>query len=124
MSREIHSVVKNADYVDDVLMSCAVHDDMPSPATMTRDVDRPDAGPQIVTREASKNVRARVEFGNGGKNCRFVGGFLTRAKNVAGIGEDADEILLRLRTEDDTPRFVGHDGSGAATRAFAPTALR
>lgn len=124
MSREIHSVVKDADYVDEVPMPRPVHNNMPPPTTAPRYMQRAHSGPQIVADNGSENFRAGVEIGKSGKDCRFVDGCLTRAENVAGIAENTNEIFFRLRAEDDAPRFFSHDGSGAAARAFAPTVLR
>jgi len=88
--------MQDADHVDDVPFPCPIYDEMTTPATMAGNVYRPDSAPQIVTRKTSENVRAGVEFGNGGKDCRLVDSLLTWAESVAGEGEDTDEIFLRL----------------------------
>ena len=97
---------------------------MPPPATLTGDLQRANCGPQIVAGDTSGNFRAGIKFGEGFEDCRFVYDLLTRAKAFAVEGEDADEIFLGLRAENDPPRLYGHTGSAVAARAFAPTVLR
>jgi len=124
MPLEVHGVMENSDYIDDVFVPGPVDDDMPPRAAMTADMQRADSWAQIVAGNTSENRRACVEFGESIKDYRFVDDLLTRAKSVAGIGEDANEIFFRLRAEDNAPRFLNHDGSRDPARAFAPTVLR
>jgi hypothetical protein len=88
MLRDVHSVVKEANYVDDIIASCPVYEDMSSPSTMTGNVHGPDSGSQNIPRDASENFRTEVQFGDGGKDCRFVDRLLMRAETFASKTED------------------------------------
>jgi hypothetical protein len=63
MSCQIHRIVKNSHDLDHMIISGTVHDEMSSPAAMTRDMKGTKPGANLVTRHTSRHVRTSIKRG-------------------------------------------------------------
>jgi hypothetical protein len=61
MTRQIHSVVENANDFDHMTGCRAIHDEMPSAPTFARDMESPKVGGNFITGDATEQFGASFD---------------------------------------------------------------
>ena len=103
---QVHSVMKDADYLDDIPLPCPIHDEMTAPTTAPRNMQGSKVRENFIACGAAENVwpvtgkrderiaqRLLVNIG------------LLRPESVLRIFQDASKISLGLGTKADCPRL-------------------
>ena len=104
MTGQVHSVVKDSDYVDNVLLPCPIHDEMTAPPTSPRNMEgskirenfipcgtAENVWPLAAKREERVDQRLLVNLG------------LLRPERFLRIFQDASKIVLSLGTKANFP---------------------
>lgn len=112
MTTHFHLIVEKTHDLDDVRIDRPVQDDVSPAPSVPRDVDRPQAWPDLITPRAPEKIWPRAEFRDRLDEGRSIRARLALAESVNRPLEDRAEVVLGLATEANSP-------SGRTVRAKA-----
>ena len=110
LALKVHPVVQDAHDFDRALRRRAVHQDVTSAATATRDVQRTETGQNLVSGLRARNVRTIGKLADGPNERVAVNARLPRAKFLSGPFDDVREVELSGAAETDAPSLLWSRG--------------